>query len=630
MSKSSENPILAPKKPAPKKLLPSQRAQIRKNYVQRVTGDYLKSEPVSEATKGHCNLARGAAKTELDKGDFSKTLEQLEIARDARLGIRTTIRSDGVVVRDARAAIGEKELGPEGFEMQYLNAIRAAIDIADKDPGVAEEKRKVLKDSLLKQAKDFMGEKHDSLDKKSHVKNINALAEQMRKSGVEDPYKKLHAAKDFQNLKDTHRDIVTITQLKKGGHTINMVEAEIGFKSLTDKQKEEYKQVQAYEGKLPIKQIGFIGKLRGKKQENHGLPKWFVKLKPYEQQLCKDNVAAILDGKHIIPTQLRKLPGLRNAFEKITSVQVGKGPLAIVHEANHSGSVACLSSDKAESIRTTEENVKQAQSWVGEEQSLHMNVLNSSIGKQEEMTILSRAVNAAKALKVRCTVTPLDGRRHISRTETGELKKTIKTAPGPVTEETHESIKGLNDALSTKKRGERDFKISSALGRAGHTAKKIFGKILTMCASGKDRTGAAMHDQSVQSIKTHLKQKHGIAVTEKEIDEPIIRGGGTAQQAGSPLAGGASIGNHGIKEVGVPEERKAELDEMREITASTNKIKEPRFNSISRMKNSIQQKSRSIVNALKRKSSIVTIYSKESSPGQTPGTAVTPSGKREL
>lgn len=59
---------------------------------------------------------------------------------------------------------------------------------------------------------------------------------------------------------------------------------------------------------------------------------------------------------------------------------------------------------------------------------------------------------------------------------------------------------------------------------------------LTMCASGKDRTGLAEHDQTSTAIANRL----GIEV--KVADEQLLKAGHTAGQAGGVYAGGATIG----------------------------------------------------------------------------------------
>jgi hypothetical protein len=107
-----------------------------------------------------------------------------------------------------------------------------------------------------------------------------------------------------------------------------------------------------------------------------------------------------------------------------------------------------------------------------------------------------------------------------------------------------------------------------------HGMTKIPAKeeVLNMCASGKDRTGLAEHDQTAQALAAEL----GIPV--KDIDRKLLLSGHTAQQAGGMSSGGGTLGCYGTKkenEAGLPESRRKELEGIIEVSASTNKIKKP-------------------------------------------------------
>ncbi|WP_395476985.1 hypothetical protein [Rickettsia endosymbiont of Pantilius tunicatus] len=93
---------------------------------------------------------------------------------------------------------------------------------------------------------------------------------------------------------------------------------------------------------------------------------------------------------------------------------------------------------------------------------------------------------------------------------------------------------------------------------------------LTMCASGKDRTGLAEHDQT----STAIANKLGIEV--KDADEQLLKAGHTAGQAGGVYAGGATIGCYGTLKVtaaGFPESREESLKSMIEPSGANNKVK---------------------------------------------------------
>ena len=95
-------------------------------------------------------------------------------------------------------------------------------------------------------------------------------------------------------------------------------------------------------------------------------------------------------------------------------------------------------------------------------------------------------------------------------------------------------------------------------------------EILNMCASGKDRTGLAEHDQTARAIATKI----GAPIS--DIDKQLLASGHTAQQAGGINAGGATIGCYGTKSenrAGIPVSRKENLEAIVEVTANSNKIK---------------------------------------------------------
>ena len=126
------------------------------------------------------------------------------------------------------------------FEMQYLNAIRGAIDIAK-----GENKPKlVLK--LNKEAVKFINsfnalnmEKSQENISKNMQAEIDSVAELLGKNGIKNAHKKLNVAKDFQNFNDEHCNIVTLSKvINDEGKKHIVVEAEVAFKGLTEEQKQ--------------------------------------------------------------------------------------------------------------------------------------------------------------------------------------------------------------------------------------------------------------------------------------------------------------------------------------------------------------------------------------------------------
>lgn len=100
--------------------------------------------------------------------------------------------------------------------------------------------------------------------------------------------------------------------------------------------------------------------------------------------------------------------------------------------------------------------------------------------------------------------------------------------------------------------------------------KALKHETLTMCASGKDRTGLAEHDQTAGAIAIKLNMKI------QDVDKQLLKSGHTAGQAGGIYAGGATIGCYGTLQVtsqGFPKNRRDVLQPIMEVTAANNKIK---------------------------------------------------------
>jgi len=164
-----------------------------------VTQTFLK-KPSSEAltiTEEVLQKYRSDAVRLVSEGNFTEALQNLERLRDAKSGIVITeVTQDGVpvIIRDARAAKNPPVRETEAFEMQYLNAVRAGMDIAEIAGNPELNKR------LMAEAAKFMQEfpKNKGLSQeelagllKEQIKNLGKVLEE---NGIPDAYKKLNIA----------------------------------------------------------------------------------------------------------------------------------------------------------------------------------------------------------------------------------------------------------------------------------------------------------------------------------------------------------------------------------------------------------------------------------------------------
>ncbi|MDG1436789.1 MAG: hypothetical protein P8P83_03270 [Rickettsiaceae bacterium] len=497
-----------------------------KEAVLDITTEYLKIDPELDGTIDFKNIQanlRKAANQAITDGDFTAGLKKLEALRDAKTNILTYVEN-GTLIRDARSAKDPRVLSSEAFEMQYLNAIRAAIDLVEQDPQFIGKENEQKKDDAIKAmtsnvASAMTAIQKPDLDQKQCAKNfkkeITKLGSLLEKQGVKKPFKKLNIAKDFQNFKDEHKNIVTISSIvDKNGKQRNVVEAEVAFKELTADQKKDYQAI------IDAKDT----------------PKWFQKLKPWEQKLVENNAQAIIEGNHVIPTQLRQIVGMKNAFEKITAVMNGQ-ELEILHTSKHAGTLTSLAKDKKSRQDITNENAKQAQAWMGSEKQIHCNTLNSLNGAGNDHEIVTRTANAMKDVGGNETNTAFNQFRYLGRSHDfsgvknvlGKLKVLSTENITDIKEKERGKIAQLQQSIekltNSEKKANRWFKypdsensslaVSTALNQVTNDISKLSPdtrealnlpqeEILTMCASGKDRTGLAEHDQSAQALQAYL------------------------------------------------------------------------------------------------------------------------------
>jgi len=587
-----------------------------KYFLVQQTNEFLinnNQEPL-KANRSEINKA-------VKNGNFTEALQKLEILREEKTGVTLTkisplIESTApVIIRDARNAKDPRILGTEGYEMQYLNAVRAAIDIA-KIEGKPE-----LENQLKNEAVTFIENFNKNNENKSqeeisvNVKNkVNNIAVFLEENGIKEVYKKLNVAKDFQNFNDEHCNIATLSNVKdKDGKNHIVIEAEVGLKGITEEQFLEY--------------------------QNRADKKWFTEMPVWERQLVNKYAEIIKDGDHVIPTQLRQIVGMKNAFEKITAISTDNGELEVIHTSKHAGTLASISHDEDSRQEITDLNSKQAQEWMGDH-VLHANTLNSGTANfktphkdAELVTLTKRAMDhvgghhtntAFNKFRKIAAFNNFDGAKQQLNDIANNLPeegnfKSIKTHLKPrgklarlfginkpkddlttmLNTEVNagrlslEAHKILTDAADLRKdiekadvtffRGADKENISSDISRKlnfvstgiANSNDFIFLKVpkhetLTMCASGKDRTGLAEHDQSSSAIATKL----GIEL--QDADKQLLKAGHTANQAGGVYAGGATIGCYGTLKVtgqGFPESRKEALQTIIEPTGANNKIK---------------------------------------------------------
>ncbi len=378
--------------------------------------DYLKQTSAEKVEENKvlqsCAIKRANIFESLSNPEknLDEIVGELREIRDERTGIIThTIPSDGknpaIQIRDARGCDKSHQRGYEASEMAMLNAVSAAFDILDDlDLGSKEE----IKSQLRQVAIDFIRENNSAagepLDKEARKevgkalnKKIKEVAVILAQNGVANPFEALNIGKDYQNFNYEQADVITISRisiarddvLKKGaeksGGTIakTVIESEVGLRGLTDEQKAEYQAI--------------------KDRDDSNIPKWFRAISEDEQKFVRRYVKKIIEGKHVHPTQLRRIAGLKNAFEKITLIADEDGRnIRQLHSSLHAGTLGSANKDEKAAQKIATDNLKQVQAHLGDGEILHCNTFNTdypiSLGgsTKDDQTFVRQTKQAVK------------------------------------------------------------------------------------------------------------------------------------------------------------------------------------------------------------------------------------------
>ncbi|WP_243018647.1 hypothetical protein [Candidatus Cardinium hertigii] len=246
--------------------------------------------------------------------DFERLIKQMRQEADARRNIIWDVKGNRltrVVSNISHSSISLYT--PEDYVVQGLNIYRAAAKICrlyGQGSAVFEQK-----------AHEFMKYYSDCSEQTEEfwintTKKINqAVVLHLQKRLFNDKAlnlinEKLRLAENYVGLDDTHYNVTTIFTIQNHKFALEDKQA---FK-LTDQQKNDY--------------------INRKKQT------WYSHLDPLETLFLNAYVNKFLDGNHYIPTQLRKIPGLRNAYQKSLWKYDKNHQKKLLATYYHSGSLA--------------------------------------------------------------------------------------------------------------------------------------------------------------------------------------------------------------------------------------------------------------------------------------------------
>jgi hypothetical protein len=311
--------------------------------------------------------------------NFGKAIELLMELKDFNQGIFWHVISNpytgkDMLVRDARNCHDPNDCN-EPYLIMAINYVRAAKALLPAD------KYAEIKSYLELLICNFYIKGINTSEKKILLKDFarfntvitNLIAINLN-IPFDEAYKRLNTAKDFVNLEEPSKDIVTVFHLKDSkAENITAFQADLPRCELTPEIKEEYFHLE--------RNI------------------WYQILPPWEQDLVKKYTPNILAEKCVLPTQLRTVPlvGLRNQYETFSGLFSQNGPLITFH-GFHSGTLIAFGKDLKENFRISELNAKQLQQLSGA-RNLSVLTLNSSTNpKGNDQDIVKYTGDIAKNL----------------------------------------------------------------------------------------------------------------------------------------------------------------------------------------------------------------------------------------
>lgn len=400
---------------------------------------------------------------------YTSLMKQLNKAMDARCAI-VQHEIDGptplgqqagnpskITVRDARNTNGTK---PEDLLESWMGAMaaqaRGAASLLDMNEAqkfarvtsAADEKKAVVKtfEAYCKRVRGASSPKERAKivtefnqELVGVLKSCGVVIGEQKLSDMKDAkvIQIMGDARDFCNLGEkTQNHQVTIFRNPEGKG--DFIWASMKMNPISEEIKAEYEQVRSY-----------------RDNRDSGVdqtPGWFQNLKPHQRELTLKYLDQIIGGNHALPTQLRFLPGLKNAFIDVKGPVMGGKVSEEAYVECHSGALVhnAGTENNKEARRVTALNMRHAKGVVGEKRVV-LSVLNTN-------SILQ------------------PGERNICRIS----KEVAGKVEGVEYHQNGVNLASLNPDASLKKIEE----FSAKTNKSGQNANILW----TACKSGKDRT----------------------------------------------------------------------------------------------------------------------------------------------
>ena len=305
----------------------------------------------------------------MNSDQYTNKIKELREASDTKINVKVSHGQNSLLIRDIRE-LQEGMISPrveENYLINAINTIRASQKLCEISTIEENAKGKLSKtlEELFNQITSSYDKNADNITEKQCLNIFQHTERQclkilreysVGKSLQEKEYKLLTYAKNLSGLEDEHPDILTILSMKDSENE-NSFYAIRSTKicKLTEQQKQQYQDLQ-------------------NKEWYQALPKW-------KQSLITAYQGKLTDGEHLIPTQIRDIPGIKNAYRTEVLTVDPDNPQkdkTVIYSFSHSGTLASLSKDKEIRETIASDNLQELQENLPDKnKALHFFTLNT-------------------------------------------------------------------------------------------------------------------------------------------------------------------------------------------------------------------------------------------------------------
>lgn len=274
--------------------------------------------------------------TIIEKIHNNKTTEAvllLDILKDLKQGIHIHIDEENCnIIRDARNGTIKTDNTASAYVATILNyseALKDLYEIEGKDPKIISNLVEEAKELSIKMLIDPIYYNLKDIELKYLTNEfLKKCIKKIEYSSITNATEKLKVARDFQNFKYPQYNFSTLTKIDN----TTVIQNEIGMRYLSEEQIQMYKTPESYT--------------------------WFKNITEFNQRIIKKYANSIMNCQHLVPTQLRFMPGLRNASISYTYV-LENNKMIEINKSIHCSSIASSIEDYKSSIEIAESNINQ-------------------------------------------------------------------------------------------------------------------------------------------------------------------------------------------------------------------------------------------------------------------------------